>query len=535
MAVVLTNCGTPTPESSSSPGAANPSPATNTTALVFGIGGQPANLESGNIEDNNSIYAQQQIYNRLIDSPPGSTDLIPSLATEWTASNGGKTWTMKLRQGVKFHDGTDFNAEAVRFNVQRWWDPNFAQGFRNAGKTYVIWQNLFGGFKGDENSLLQTVNVVDNNTIQFVFKEPFAAFPSAISSGYFGIASPTAIQKAGANYGIAGSTAVGTGPFVLKEWRSGDRIILEKNPNFWQQGAPKINQVVFRFITEPAARLAELRAGSIDFAVDLAPDQQKEVANDPNLDVMLRPSFNVGFLALNPSYPPLAKKEVRQAIAMAINRKAIVDSFWGGTAVSDGHFLPETFKNFQASDLQDYEYNPTKAKQMLTDAGFPNGFDLQLWYMPVSRPYYPTPKPIAEAFAADLSAIGIRVKLQTKDWAAYLEDRNKAPGYQSFMLGWTGDYGDPDNFYYAHFGKGSTNDIGKWKNERVFKLLDDARQTDKQGDREKMYAEVDKILHDEALRIPVVHSQPLNAKRKSVQGWKLSPLGSESFEQIVKS
>jgi peptide/nickel transport system substrate-binding protein len=155
--------------------------------------------------------------------------------------------------------------------------------------------------------------------------------------------------------------------------------------------------------------------------------------------------------------------------------------------------------------------------------------------MPVSRPYFPNPKPIAEAFAADLSAIGIRVSLQTKDWAAYLADRNKQPGYQAFMLGWTGDYGDPDNFYYAHFGSGSTDDLGKWKNDQVFKLLDEGRAKDDKAERTKIYKQVDEVLYKEAVRIPIVHSQPLLAKRKNVSGWTPSPLGSESLEDVSKS
>jgi peptide/nickel transport system substrate-binding protein len=154
--------------------------------------------------------------------------------------------------------------------------------------------------------------------------------------------------------------------------------------------------------------------------------------------------------------------------------------------------------------------------------------------MPVSRPYFPNPKPIAEAFAADLSAIGIKVKLQTKDWAAYLADRNKSPGYQAFMLGWTGDYGDPDNFYYAHFGPGSTADIGNWKNDQVFKLLDQGRATRDKAERAKIYKQVDELLYQEAVRLPIVHSQPLLAKRKNVSGWIPSPLGSEAFEEVTK-
>ncbi len=500
--------------------------------LVFASVGQPVSLESGNITDGNSIYVQQQIYDRLVHVEPGKTDLVPGLATEWAASQDGRKWTFKLRSGVKFHDNTPFNAEAVKVNIERWWDPKNSLGFRNAGKTFEIWANLFGGFKGDDTSLLQAVTVVDDATIEFTLKQPFAGFPAALSSGYFGIASPTAITQAAAEYGTAGSLAVGTGPFVFQEWVTGDRILLQKNPNYWQSGLPKTEQLVIRFITEPAGRLAELRAGTVDFSVDLSPDQKAEIENDPNLDVILRPSFNVGYLALNPSYGPLSKIEVRQAIAHAINRDAIVEAFWQDLATTDEHFTPPALDAFQAKTLPTYPYDPAKAKQLLTKAGYPQGFDLELWYMPVSRPYYPTPKPISEAFASDLSKIGINVTLKTKDWSAYLTDRNRQPGFQAFMMGWTGDYSDPDNFYYPHFGPGATTDLGLWQNDQVLDLLDQGRQVIDPAERNQIYQQVDQILAKELVRLPVVHSQPLLAKRSTISGWSPSPLGIESLEQL---
>lgn len=537
LTIILSNCtsNTPSNQTSNRPTPAESPAAAPAGALVFGSGGQPVNLEPGNITDGNSIYVQTQIYNTLIDTKPGSTELEASLATEWTDSEGGKAWTLKLRPGVKFHDGTEFNAEAVKFNVERWWDPKSEFGFRNAGKPYQIWGELFGGYRGTPDSLLQEMVVVGTDTVRFVFKQPFAAFPSAISSGYFGIASPDAIKKAGASYGTPSSTAVGTGPFVFKEWRSGDRVVLEKNPNYWKEGTPKVSQLVIRFITDPAARLAQLRSGTIDFTVDLTPDQIAEIQRDSNLEAIKRPSLNVGYLGLNPSYEPLSKREVRQAIAQAINKQEIVKAFWGDLGITDAHFTPTSLKKFQSATVADFSYNPQQAKQLLAQAGYPNGFNLDLWYMPVSRPYFPNPKPIAEAFAAELSAIGIKVSLKTKDWAAYLEDRNKPPGYQSFMLGWTGDYGDPDNFYYAHFGPGSTQDLGGWKNQQVFKLLDQGRAIGDSAERAKIYSQVDEILREEVVRIPIVHSQPLLAKRKVLSDWTPSPVGSEPFEEVSKS
>lgn len=504
-------------------------------ALVFGSGGQPVNLTPGNVTDGNSLYVQQQIYNYLIGNDPGTTDLVPELATEWSTSEDGLVWIFKLREGIKFHDGTDFNADAVVFNVMRWWDPEFEFGYRDEGGLYEIWTYLFGGFKGDEASTLADVRAVDPLTVEFELFEPFSAFPAAIASAYFGIASPTAIQEAGASYGTPSGVAVGTGPFVFDEWRSGDRITLSKFEDYWIDGQPASDRVVFSFVEDPAARLAQLRAGTLDFTVDLTPDQLPEIEADPNLEPVFRPSFNVGFLAFNPSYEPLASPEVRQALAQAINKAAIVDAFWGDLGLTDGHFVPSAMENYTSAAVGDYEYDVEAAKAALAEAGYPDGFELDLWYMPVSRPYFPNPKPIAEAFSAELSQIGIRVNLQTKDWGAYLEDRNQPPGYQSFMLGWTGDYGDPDNFLYAHFGPGATQDLGNYENEELFDLLDRARVASEPAERESLYQQVDEILFDEALRIPIVHSQPLLAQRANVDGWVPSPMSTEPFNLVTKS
>ncbi len=506
-------------------------------ALVFGHNGEPVSLEPGNITDGISIYVQRQIYDTLVDFKPGTTEPMAGLAVSWFASPDGKVWTFRLRQGVKFQDGTDLDAEAVKFNIERWWDPKNPTRI-DAAARYEIWPELFGGFKGDPGSILKEIQVVDKHTLRFVLSQPFPAFPAAIGSGYFGIASPAAIKKDGARYGSPTGSAVGTGPYRLVEWRPGDQIVLEKNPYYWKKGYPKTERVVFKIIKDPAARLAALKAGTIDFTTDIPPANLKDIESDPNLNAVFRPSFNVGYLALNPSHKPLSDARVRRAIAMALNKKAIVQAFWGKLGVTDGHFTPPSMKAYQSPKVTDYEYNPQKAKQLLAEAGYPNGFDLELWYMPVSRPYFPTPKEIAEAMAADLSALGIRVKLQTKDWATYLADRKKAPGFQAYMLGWTGDYGDPQNFYDPHFASPIADlfdPSGKpLEIKELNALLVKGATTSNLEERKKIYQQADELTFELALRVPIVHSQPLLAKRKNIAGWMPSPLGSESFEEIVK-
>ncbi|PSP18612.1 MAG: ABC transporter substrate-binding protein [Cyanobacteria bacterium QS_8_64_29] len=529
LAVGLLNCsGNPN-------GSGERTASTPPNTLVYGSGGEPVSLESGNITDGNSIIVQNQIYNRLIEFEPGTTELRPGLATDWQAAAGGREWTLTLRQGVRFHDGTPLNAEAVQFNLERWWDPEHPHGYRDAGKGYEPWAYLFGGFKGDPDSLVRDITVTGSHTLRIALSQPFAAFPDALASGYFGIASPSAIRQAGADYSTPTAPAVGTGPFQLDAWRSGDRVELSAHPDYWRDGLPRTEQLVIRFVSDPAARLAELRAGALDLTVDFAPDQRSALERSERLDPVLRPAFNVGYLALNPSHEPLAQPQVRRVIAAALDREAIVEAFWQGLGTADAHFTPPALDWAQSPQVSGYGSDTQRARQALARAGYPDGFELNLWYMPVSRPYYPTPKPIAEAFAAELSDIGIEVNLQTKDWAAYLSDRNQDPGFQAFMLGWSGDYGDPDNFYYPHFGPTGTDDLGDWQNERVVELLERARRVQAREERAQLYAQVNEILFEEAVRIPVVHAQPLLGKRANITGWDPSPVGAESLERVRKT
>ncbi|HWG85128.1 MAG TPA: ABC transporter substrate-binding protein [Deinococcales bacterium] len=501
--------------------------------IVYGSGGQPVLLDPGNITDGNSIVVIRQIYDYLVDFKDGTTDPVPGLATNWRSNANATSWTFTLRPGVRFHDGTPLNAEAVKFNLERWWDDKHPYAFRDQ-RPNAEFPVYFGGFKSDTaNTLFKAVVVEGAMTIRIDLTAPIAHFPAMIGAGYWGIASPTAIRKAGAAYSTAAGGAVGTGPYVFKSWRTGDRIELAANPNYWKKGLPKNSGVVIRFITDPAARLAEVRSGGVDFTVDLSPSSLNEVRNDNRLDAIIKPSYNVGYVALNPAKKPLDNPAVRRAIAQAINKQEIVKAFWGELGISNGHFIPPGALSWAYSPkVTDYQFNPEAARKALADAGVRN-LEIDFWYMPVSRPYFPNPKDIAEAMAADLAAVGIRANLKTKDWAAYLADRRTAPGFDAFMLGWTGDYGDPDNFYNTHFGPRSTNDLGNWKNERLLSLLEQASSTVQRARKATLYHEVADILFQEAVRIPIVHSRPLAAKRKNLEGWIPSPLGSESFANIT--
>ena len=501
-------------------------------SLVYGAGGDPVSLDSGTIVDGNSSVVQMQVYDTLVKFKKGTSELAPGLATSWSANKDSTQWTFTLRKGVKFSDGTPFNADAVVYNINRWWDPEASGGAKAQGKSFISWQFTFGGFKGEKNTLLKSVKAVGQDKVVLTLTRPFAPLPAAFATTFFGIASPAAVKQEGAKYGTPTSLPVGTGPFVMQSWKTGDRIVLKPNPNYWGNKA-KYDQLVIRFIKDPSQRLNELKAGTIDFTSDLNPEQLKSVQGDKNLKAVIIPSFNVGLLSLNHSNKYLKNDKVRQAIGMAINKKAIVDAFWNGLGESSSSILPSSLKWADNPSVPaDYKFDPAAAKKLLADAGYPNGFSLDLWYMPVSRPYFPSPKPIAEALAADLGAIGIKVNLKTEDWAKYLEDRLKTPGFDMHMIGWTGPYASPYTFYNTHYGLEAEADI-KYKSPRLDALMLKAAASSSRAEQAKVYAELHKVTYGLNLRFPIVHSRPLAATRSYVKGWEPGPSVLTPFEDIT--
>jgi peptide/nickel transport system substrate-binding protein len=499
---------------------------------IVAASSQPVSLAPGKISDGGSIFAQDQIYDSLLEFKQGTFEVQPNLALSVRPNANSTVWTITLRPGVTFHDGTAFDAEAVKFNFDFWWDDTRAS-FAKSGNSVV--PDLFEGYKSgkDPVSIIKSVEVTSRLTMRVTLSSPMTNFDEVLATGYFGIASPTAIKKVGEDkYGTAATGAVGTGPYIFRSWQTGDRLILEPNKRYWKKGLPKNQGVIIRFITDVAARIAELRAGNVDIlsqgAIPL--DNLSTLRSDPKVTPVFLPSFNVGYLGLNQvkefngQKNPLAELKVRQAIAAAINRKAIVEAFYGDTGVSNP-FLPPTVMDWTYSpNVKDYVYNPEAAKKLLAEAGYPNGFTMDLWYMPVSRPYYPNAKPIAEAFAKDLAAVGIKAELKTKDWGAYLDDTD-AGKLQSYMLGWTGDYNDPDNFYTPLIGAGNVKETG-YDNDKLFALLKQGRRATTRAEKQKIYQQVSEILYNDIVKLPVVHSRPLNAKRANLEGWIPSPLGS---------
>ncbi|HET8984823.1 MAG TPA: ABC transporter substrate-binding protein [Trueperaceae bacterium] len=500
--------------------------------LVYGVSGFPSSLDAVDSQDGNSLVVSAQVTERLVDFIPGGTDLIPGLATEWSANEDSTQWVFTLREGVSFHDGTPFNAQAVKFNVDRWNDPNDPNGHRADGKTFVPWGWVFGGPLGEGNLIAEAI-VLNDNQIQFNLTQPAPFLPALWAAVYFQFGSPAAIEAAGVAYGTPGVGAVGTGPFMFSEWVEGERVVLNRNDDYWN-GPAQVESVVFRGISEPTARLAELQAGTIDIAVLLSVDDLQTVQNDTNLIAAIPSSeLNVGYIAMHQGTPPLDNLLVRQAIAHAIDRVDIIDAFYGGLGLPAYAFIPASMAG--QGDPWPYDYDPERARELLAEAGYADGFTTQFWYMPVSRPYYPAPQPIAETIASYLADVGITVELMTEDWTTYLADYQTGK-FPMYMLGWNADYADPDNFLLTFFGPTAPSDLG-WDSPETRDLLQQARQVADPDVRAGLYAQVHNNVNAAAPSIPFAYNRTLNAMRSNIDGWVASPLGysSVSLHTVTKT
>jgi peptide/nickel transport system substrate-binding protein len=491
--------------------------------LVFAKG-DAVRLDPADVTDGESVTVMNNIFDGLVRYKAGSTEVEPDLATSWDTSTDGLVWTFHLRQGVKFHDGTPFNADAVVFSLERQRDPNHP--FHQYGK-WEYWGWCFSEIAKTEK--------VDDYTVKITLSKPFAPFISTMAMFTAYIVSPTNAENLKDQ---AASHPVGTGPFKFVEWVRGDHITLAKNPDYWGEKA-KIDQLIFKVIPDPSSRLLALQKGEVQGMEFPNPDDLQKIESDSTLQVLSQPGLNVGYLAMNmgkdtPGFQaPFGDVRVRQAINYAINKKDIVDQLYKGTAEVAKNPLPPTLWGYNDA-VQDYEYNPTKAKELLKEAGYPNGFKTNLWAMPVSRPYMFDPQKIATAIQADLKQVGIDAQIVSYDWGTYL-DKTEAGEHSMALLGWTADYADPDDFIYVLLDQdaatvGSAGNIAFYRNPQIHQIDMEAQSTSDFAKREELYKEAQVIIHNDAPWVPLAHAKQILVFNKNVSGFVLYPTGDYRFE-----
>ena len=494
------------------------------------------------IDDASSTYVLQNVLETLVTLKPGTgSDIIGGLAESWTISADGLTYTFKLRTGIKFQDGTDFNAAAVKFNFDRW--INIPQSYIDLGYTYYIDTVIGHGAKSN----IASTAAPDATTFVATLKAPNSAFLVTQTLTPFAISSPKALTDGDASapdfknnkYAQGGPpAAVGTGPFVFKEWTKGDHVTLTKNPSYWNAaaGGPYLAQVTFKPITDTTATLNALQSGDVDVAQTLAPIDVPTVKSDTKLQFYDRGSAcNVGVLGMNQTHKPFDNPKIRQAVAYAINRQAIVDAYFGTTGVVLKGWTPPG--TIFSKDLPVPDYDPAKAKQLITDSGVaPADLAFDMWYPSgVSRPYMPDPKGEFQAIQSDLEAVGFKPNPQTAPWNPdYLAAEAKG-NYAAWLIGWNCDWLGIDNFLVtAFFGyhSGAPNPEYAYKNDAMNQdMLDALASSDQATQQSKWAAAQDQIVADMP-SVPIVSGKTPSAGQTYVKGFVPSPTLLELFTNV---
>ena len=502
--------------------------------FVYCSEGSPSSFNPQLATDGPTFNASSHtLYNTLVGFKHGSTEIEPALADSWEVSKDGLSYTFTLRKGVKYHANEfftptrDFNADDVlfSFNRQRLKDHPYN---KIGGGGYEYFQSMEMG------KIIKDIKKLDDYKIEFVLSQKEAPFLANLAMDFASILSAEygdAMMKAGTPDKVD-TDPVGTGPFIFVRYQKDTSIRYKANENYFK-GAPKIKSLVFSISPDPSVRTQKLKAGECHLIAEPAPQDIEALKKESTVQVLEKEGLNVGYLAFNTEKGPYKKKEVRQAISMALNKQSYIDAIYLGRASIAKNPIPPTMWSYN-DDVKDYEYNVEKAKELLKKAGYPNGFEAEMWTLPVSRPYNPFGKKMGELMQSDLAKVGIKVTLLTYDWPTYL-DKAKSGAHEMIQLGWTGDNGDPDNFLNVLLGCSAVtagSNVARWCHKPFNDLVQKAKQTTEQATRVDLYKKAQVVFKEEAPWVTLAHAKVYRALRSNVQGYTIHPFGTESFELV---
>jgi len=502
--------------------------------LVFCSEGNPESLNPQMVTTTTGMNAARPMFNNLVEFKPGSTELVPSLAESWTVSEDGRDYTFRLREGVRFQANAAFtptrtmNADDVVFSYLRQWKEDHPF-HKVSGGGYDYFKDL------GMPDLLEAVERVDGRTVRFRLKRPNAPFLASMAMPFNVVHSAEyaeAMLRAGTPERVD-EEPIGTGPFSFAGFQRGVAVRYRAFADHFA-GRQPIEQLVFSITPNPAVRLTKLRAGECHLMAFPNPADAARIKADPALRLLQQEGLNIGYMSLNVTKKPFDDVRVRRAVSMAVDKAAIVEAVYAGAGVAAKNPIPPTLWSYNDA-VRDHPYDLAAAQRLLVEAGHPGGFETELWYMPVSRPYNPNGRRMAEMIQADLAKIGVRLRLVTDDWGAY-RVKLQAGDAPMALFGWTGDNGDPDNFLNVLLGCTSArpggNNIAKWCDPSYDALVREA-ETSLDGDkRVALYRDAQVIAKDQAPWVPLAHSVVFMAARKEVTGFVMDPLGRHIFTGV---
>ncbi|MGQ7791228.1 ABC transporter substrate-binding protein [Faunimonas sp. B44] len=502
--------------------------------LVFCSEGSPESLNPQLVTTSTGMNAARPMFNNLVEFAPGSTDLEPALAETWTISDDGREYTFHLRSDVPFHGNASFaptrplNADDVVFSLVRQWKEDHPY-HHVSGASYDYFKDM------GMPDLLESIERLDDRTVRIRLARPEAPFLANLAMPFNAILSAEYAEEllAAGTPDRLDRDPIGTGPFVFAGYQENVAVRYRAFDAYWR-GRQPIDTLVFSITPNPAVRLTKLKAGECHVMAFPNPADAGQIESDPSLRLLRQEGFNIGYLALNTTKPPFDDARVRRAINMAIDKDAIVEAVYQGAGIAAKNPVPPTIWSYN-DQIRPYSYDPAGARRLLVEAGHPEGLAADLWYMPVSRPYMPSAKRIAELIQVDLGKIGVRTELNTAEWGEY-RLKMQAGEPMLALYGWTGDNGDPDNFLHVLLGctaaRAGGNNIAKWCDPAYDSLVTRAKEIADQAARASLYSEAQSVFHEAAPWVPLAHSIVMMATRANVRGFVMDPLGRHIFEGV---
>ncbi len=503
-------------------GAASPAQSSREGTVVYARGDQTDSLDPQSTDWGGSAKIMNNIYEQLVTFSGDGVDIVPGLAEKWTRSDDGRTWTFMLRKGVKFHDGTEFNSDAVKFTFDR-----LLKDGPHTPKN-VPYRPQYAD--------IDAVETPDAATAVFKLKTSSAVFLMNLAMFPAGMVSPAAVRKC-ANVDDFARAPSGTGPLMLKTWDPGVKITLVRNPTYWGEKA-KLERLIVLDVKDAQTAIEKLKKGEVQVVDHITLADVATIEKEPTLAMEYEVSMNVCYLGFNMRKAPYNDPNFRKAVAHAINRKKIIEiAYYGKADAAQSIVPPSIFK--APADLPQYDYNPDKAKEYLGKVqGLPS--EVAIWHMSYPRPYVQEPDKVVQVIQDDLSRIGLKVKLEGFHQDIYSKKLRDLE-HPMFLLGWSADIADADNFLYALLHADSIGPLDKpsgtnnsfFNHEKFNTIVKGAQSEPDAAKRTSMYNDALKIYNEEAPTLPLVHVKQMAAISKKVKYnhhpieyrlWKIEPV-----------